>query len=224
MLGILAALLMQGAAPTPAAAASRPSVITNPDWAHKPTGDDISQFYPKAAWAANVEGRATIHCIVMATGDLADCRVLSEEPVGAGFGDAALALGPRFKMKPQTRDGVPVSGGPINIPIRFALPKTPEIPTLELALECYGASAVETERDPGATESRASTFLWQLAAQVLSEPEKLRPSEMDARLAAARKLGATTSPSTQARCKGFMTSDIIESFRSMTANLQRLKP
>lgn len=125
MLGMLAAMLMQAAAqPTaPPADYAHPSVITNPDWGHGPSANDIGRIYPKAALAARLGGRATIHCGVAVTGDLTDCRVISEDPVGNGFGDAALALAPKFKMKPQLRDGVPTPNGQINLPIVFAPPR-----------------------------------------------------------------------------------------------------
>ena len=121
MLGVLVAILMQAVTPV-GAPPPKPSVISMPTWERKPTGDDVARLYPKAAAAAHVEGRATIHCTVTASGDLADCRVAGEDPMGQGFGDAALAMASKFKMKPQTRDGVPGSGGQINIPIRFVLP------------------------------------------------------------------------------------------------------
>ena len=71
----------------------------------------------------NIEGRAVIHCSVDARGQLNACSVVSEEPETAGFGEAAMKLSKLFKMKPQTKDGAPVDGGQINIPIAFKLPK-----------------------------------------------------------------------------------------------------
>ena len=47
----------------------------------------------------------------------------SEEPGDQDFGTAALKLSKLFKMRPQTKDGAPVDGGQINIPIRFDAPK-----------------------------------------------------------------------------------------------------
>ncbi|MBS0361763.1 MAG: TonB family protein [Proteobacteria bacterium] len=97
-------------------------VITKPDWVEKPVAADVTDFYPKAALAAHTEAWTTMHCAVAITGQLTDCKVTREEPQGLGFGEAALALAAKFRMKPQTQDGVPTAGGEINIPIRFLLP------------------------------------------------------------------------------------------------------
>jgi TonB family protein len=150
----------------------------------------MAQYYPKAAAAAHVEGRAVLRCTVAATGDLIDCTTAAEEPAGQGFGDAALHLAPLFKMRPMTKDGTPVSGGKINIPIRFVAPKQ-AIPTLEVALECYGAAAALAEQDPAAQPAQAETFAWRLVVEALSLPEKLRPSQLEDRLSSARKMGGT---------------------------------
>lgn len=50
---------------------------------------------------------------------MADCMVDQEAPSGLGFGQAALRLMPRFKMQPTTRDGSPVEGGVVRLPIQF---------------------------------------------------------------------------------------------------------
>jgi protein TonB len=70
-----------------------------------------------------VEGRATITCTVNARGTLEGCSVVSEEPGDVGFGDAAMKLSKLFKMRPMSRDGQPVDGGTVRIPIVFKLPK-----------------------------------------------------------------------------------------------------
>jgi len=108
--------------PAPPPAPPRPAVITNPDWLRRPSGAEIARYYPERAARRGVEGRAVIGCQVTASGRLADCRVTTEAPADEEFGDAALKMSRHFKMRPMTRDGVPVSGGTIRIPIRFALP------------------------------------------------------------------------------------------------------
>jgi TonB family protein len=109
-----------------APAASPPPVIAKPDWAVKPTGADVADLYPPEAVKANVDGAATIACAVSLEGRLTDCKVLDEAPAQAGFGAAALKLSERFQMKPMSRDGQPVAGGKIRIPIRFSLPRPPQ--------------------------------------------------------------------------------------------------
>jgi protein TonB len=71
----------------------------------------------------SVEGRASISCTVDARGTLQNCSVANETPSDAGFGDAALRMSKLFKMRPMTKDGAPVDGGKIVIPIAFRLPK-----------------------------------------------------------------------------------------------------
>ena len=98
-----------------------PPVIVNPDWLTRPGPDEFSRFYPQAALDQNASGAATLACTVSASGAVRDCSVAAETPKGLGFGDAARKLAPYFKLRPQTRDGAPVDGAAIRIPIRFSL-------------------------------------------------------------------------------------------------------
>ena len=97
-----------------------PVLITEPAWIKLPGGDDMARVYPGDAQARGVEGRAIIQCDVALDGLLRNCRVVEETPPGYGFGVALLLLAPQFKMKPATRNGVPVSGS-VNIPVNFKL-------------------------------------------------------------------------------------------------------
>ena len=96
-------------------------MITQPDWVRKPSGEDLERYYPDRAQRMNVEGRATISCTVDARGTLQNCAVTAEDPPGQDFGDAALRMSRLFKMRPMTKDGAPVDGGKISIPIAFRL-------------------------------------------------------------------------------------------------------
>lgn len=112
----------------PGYAAPRPSVVTNPDWLDRPSGADIAVVYPKAAMALRITGRATVSCQVDSYGALEGCRQDGAQPAGLGFGEAALALTSKFRMKPKTVDRRPVAGGEVRIPIRFVLPERVPLP------------------------------------------------------------------------------------------------
>jgi protein TonB len=110
------------APPTPAPPKPHAAVIGNPDWLHKPDGDDMAALYPDRAQRMNTGGHATISCTVTVAGTLTACSVVSEDPADYGFGEAALKLAHLFKMKPKTEDGSPVGGASVVVPIRFVVP------------------------------------------------------------------------------------------------------
>lgn len=91
----------------PAVAQSGPINIENPRWLQRPSG--LDRYYPRRAREAGTEGAAQLDCLVTPVGAL-ECRVISESPVGWGFGAAALRMSRDYRMAPATRDGAATEG------------------------------------------------------------------------------------------------------------------
>jgi protein TonB len=104
---------------TDAATAPQSAKIVPPTWIRKPTGEDIARVYPDRAASAGIRGRIVMKCGVTTEGRLADCAIAEETPPGEHFGEAGLKLSGLFRLKPLTKDGVPIAGGSISIPIQF---------------------------------------------------------------------------------------------------------
>jgi TonB family protein len=115
-LGIAVTVACATAAPR--AASAQGQIVTQPDWVRKPSMEQLMKVLPNAA-AKGQDGSAIIGCQVNIDGALHDCKVLAEAPLGMGFGPAAVALAPLFRMKPMTLDGKPVAGGEVKIPINW---------------------------------------------------------------------------------------------------------
>lgn len=82
-----------------------------------------ADHYPDRARRLEIEGRVLLECEVLETGLMSECVVLEETPPDYGFGAAALKMSRLFKMKPMTRDGVPVAGAKVKIPLVFRPPQ-----------------------------------------------------------------------------------------------------
>lgn len=96
--------------------------VTRPKWIRGLSPESVALVFPQAATAAGLsEGRGTINCVVEVTGELTDCKPVSEEPAGMGFGEAALKAASYMTMNPWSTDGDPLGGLRVTLPIRLVL-------------------------------------------------------------------------------------------------------
>ena len=138
----LIASLTLTAAPAAAAQPDAP-----PTWAHKPSASDLLSVWPRTALARRGGGEAALRCQVSDRGALLDCAILTESPDGAGFGAAAKALAPRFRMKPATHDGQPTASS-VSFAIRFPEPDALDPSTGSLLSGGAGGAHVELYDPP----------------------------------------------------------------------------
>jgi TonB family protein len=87
-----------------------------------PNADDLAEYYPEAAMAQKLVGKAVTRCLIRANGTLYDCNILSETPPGYGFARASIAVMRLYKMRPRTVNGEPVEGYSVDIPLTWILP------------------------------------------------------------------------------------------------------
>ncbi len=81
----------------------------------------------------SVEGRVLLDCRVQLD-TTTDCRVVSEQPEGWGFGVGAVLISQTFRMSPATINGHPVADGAVRVPINFRLGDSPTSPRARLPL------------------------------------------------------------------------------------------
>lgn len=121
MRGFVTNLVLMVAAAAGLGLAEAPTAIRDPEWVMKPDGGDLEAYYPDKARKEGVNGRATIECTVEESGNLIDCTVIDEAPVGYGFGEATVRASAKFRMKPRTVNGAPVRGATVRVPIIWSL-------------------------------------------------------------------------------------------------------
>jgi TonB family protein len=103
--------------------AAPPVEIHDPVWIKQLDPRTIPRLFPAAAAKAGYKvGRASVECTVAADGTLSGCTTVTEDPAGLGFGDAAMEVAGVMQMSPWTKQGAPVEGARINLPIKFVLP------------------------------------------------------------------------------------------------------
>jgi hypothetical protein len=125
-----------------------------------------------------------------------DCKVADEAPAGMGFGEAALAFSKSFRMKPMLRDGKPVDGGIINIPIRFSPPEEEDegaSPAVAAAVAALAPGALQ----PNANASARSTELARKIAAVTLGRAAIKPFKDIAREGLIKQFGGAKLTATQ---------------------------
>jgi len=126
---IVAAALaaLAAAAVADPAPASLPTDLKNPAGAvymTPPKGQPV-RFYPEKAAREGVSGAVRIRCLIGKAGELKHCTIISEDPPGYGFAEAAALMSSYFHARPTASDGEHTAGKTVVIPIRFAPPPTP---------------------------------------------------------------------------------------------------
>jgi TonB family protein len=94
--------------------------ITTPNWTRHLSPEAMVAIYPAAAIKAGVKtGLGVVACVVDLQGALTDCQARREDPTGLDFGAAAIEAAKAMAMNPWSKEGEPVDGLPIVLPIRF---------------------------------------------------------------------------------------------------------
>jgi TonB family protein len=97
-------------------------VIGRPKWVAIPRINDMAAMLPEAAKKAKVyKARVVMDCKVVAEGAVDGCKVVSQDPTGLGYDQAALMLSKYFRLAVWTEEGLPSVGGLVSIPLRFDL-------------------------------------------------------------------------------------------------------
>jgi TonB family protein len=82
----------------------------HPQTARRVTPAERAAAYPKAAFEKKISGEATLDCTADEDGREVDCKIIDEAPAGMGFGEAALALVTKERVKTKDAEGVSIVG------------------------------------------------------------------------------------------------------------------
>jgi TonB family protein len=133
-----------------------PPELYDVTWLKGPDPQMAGKLFPPAAIKAGYKtGVGVIGCTVRHDGGLSECAVVAEDPPAVGFGEVALAMTGVMVMNPWTRQGFPVDGAKIRIPVRLNLDASQSPPGAPAAaVPTHGAIAGD-----GACSERAAAGL-----------------------------------------------------------------
>lgn len=111
--------------PTGTAPLNTTPVLLDPPWTRVPTQAELDAAWPKDA-AGVPFGQAALRCVLMKTGQLRSCDVVSETPRGKGFGKAAQQLSKLFQVNIGPIEAKAFKDYKLDLPFRFRDPAAPE--------------------------------------------------------------------------------------------------
>lgn len=99
-------------------------VVLDPPWSRAPSQAEVDAAWPKGA-AGLSAGQAALRCVLVKSGRLRSCDVISENPRGKGFGRAAQDLATLFQVNVDPTDKR-LTDVKVDLPFRFRAPDLPD--------------------------------------------------------------------------------------------------
>ena len=87
-------------------------------WIRRPTNAEFARYFPKRARYDGVRGEVKLSCRLRRSGQPRRCTVVSELPLGYGFGAAAVAMSHTFRIRHVLRNGERTEI-PVLVPVTF---------------------------------------------------------------------------------------------------------
>lgn len=163
---------------------------------------EMSGVYPLRAGLTGIRGEVVLACEVAVTGSLENCRVESETPTGYGFGEAGLKLSRKVLMRPMLKDGQPVGGASVTLPLVF-MPRSIEarMPGLTESLDCLGRLSAAAEANPTDEFAMAGAGWARYWANKLMKRAGISKDVREKRLSAAAAKRGHPGTDADARCR-----------------------
>jgi TonB family protein len=94
----------------------------HPTTARRVTPAETAAVFPKTAFEQKISGHATLDCTADKDGREVDCKIIDEDPAGMGFGEAAMALVTKERVKTNDSQGVSIVGKRFDTGFSFLAP------------------------------------------------------------------------------------------------------